>query len=143
MLERRREISLLERTLNEKGRISFSTRRELISSTADIVAFNYLEYLEFWKCTAMDDWEESAYWKARIDEEVDTYQTAVKKAIEMEAEKTWFGRQRRTIKISARHKKVIKFALRVIERDVDLNVMPVNVTYVMDLKRNTLRQITW
>lgn len=138
-----REVAAnLNRALRENGEFTFSSREELITLTANFLASEYHRHLEFWRCTAMDDREETAYWDRRIEHEVEPYCDALKKGLEAETKKKWFGLAKNEIRISHRHKKILEGALRAIGKSgVNISGVAANVTYVLNLRENKLQKI--
>lgn len=139
----RSAVASLGNVLRDKGELTFETREELITSTSDILAFEYLLSLEFWRCTAMNDPEETKYWDEKISKEVGPYREALKLAIEAKSNFKWFGIiPKRKIIIDSRHMKLIRFALQVIGRNPTSSFgIASNVSYKIDLVHNQLRKI--
>jgi len=142
MNEERQAIASLCHTLREEGELTFSSRKELITSTADILAWVYREHLEYWRATAMDDRSEMRYWESKINVEVDAYREAWKKVLGAEASKKRLWGQRRKIVISLRNRKLLDNVLMLLEEESGQNCgISKNVMYVMDLNEYRLRKI--
>lgn len=142
MYHSRGYIELLNNELRKKGVLTFETREELIEMSSEILAFKYLNYLEYWRCTAMDDPNETKYWMERINCEVELYRLALKREIEKQANKNkkWKGTK---IRIGLYHKKLIKKALRAIGKtEIFACGIPTNVKYIIDFKSYKIEQIT-
>lgn len=56
--------------LYQEGKLTYDSTNDLAIAAADLFANKYREHLEFWRATAMDDWEESQYLQARENKEV-------------------------------------------------------------------------
>lgn len=138
----RKAVTVQAHELREKGELTFSTREELITSAANILALDYLENLEFWRCAAMNDAEEKDYWYHKIVWEVIPYRDALKSNIDEESKKKLLGMPKKKIRVSFKHRKLIDLSLISIEKRVGMSVgIGTNVIYIINLHDNKLLKI--
>lgn len=139
----RSTVELLSYELWKKGVLTFETREELIETSTEILAFRYLNNLEFWRCTAMNDPMGIKYRTDRINCDFEQYREALKSAIEKETNKKWMGIiTRRKIIIDLYHIKLIKEALKAIGRtNIFACGIPTNVTFIINLKSYKIKQL--
>lgn len=138
----RKAVTCQAHVLREKGELTFDMREELITSAADILALDYLEDLEYWRATAMDDAEERDYWFHKIIWEVIPYRDAMKANIDEESKKKFFWMEKKKISISHKHRKLIDLSFMAIEKKPNDNCgIAFNVIYVIDFQNNKLHKI--
>lgn len=133
----RNAIEFLDEELEEKGELTFETRGKLLTSAAEVVAFQYLKYLEQCRDKADKNSLDFKYWNARIYTEVEAYERALSNILTAKGEKKVLGRTRINI---THNSKLIKMALKSVGVK-DESGIPVNVGYVIRLRENKLQKI--
>ena len=132
----RNAIEFLDGELEEKGELTFETRGKLLTLATEIIAFRYLKYLEQCRDKADKNSLDFKYWNARIYTEVEAYERALRNILTAKGEKKAWERTR--IKLT-HNSKLIKMALKSVGVRDETGI-PMNVTYVIDLKENKLRR---
>lgn len=131
--------------------IKGNTVEEIAKAFSDIVARNYLEHLEFWQATAMDDPYERKQWEVRIETEPEVvkknaYAKILKIMKEPEENKSYykkkwlFMRSKDEISIT----KSSEFYEDLLpEKDNVKYGVAVNVKYIIDKSRLTISEIVY
>lgn len=133
----REAIENLDKELWEKGELTFETRERLLNLSATVVAFQYLKHLEECRSKVDRNSFDFKYWNARIHNEAEPYEKALRNFLMAESEKKVFGRNK--IKIT-HNSKLVKMALKSVGVRDEAGI-PVNVVYVIDLKENKIQKV--
>lgn len=128
--------------LREKGVLTFDTREELIEASANILTLDYLEGLEHGRTNVTDEISERNYWDLKIVCHVIPYRDLLKSIINQESKKKFWGREKKKILISRKHRKITNFAFMILGKvpKEDCGI-PFNVTYVINLQENKLQKV--